>query len=121
MQSVEPHSNMKQLLDKRYTKFGPAIEGLSYQKSRSGSSSPKRQLSSDYWGTTKVRCRKLEEVPNEGRIDRFGTYIISGSKDHRICFRDEIGEGKVGIIKEVESYKSYYKSKTFISCSCTIF
>lgn len=118
---MEPQNKMKTLLDKRNTKFGPQIEGLSYRKSQSGSSSPNRQLSSDYWGTTKVRHRKLEETTNDRRWDRFGTLIISGSKDHRICFRDEIGEGHVGVIKEVESYKQYYKSKAFISCSCTIF
>ncbi|CAI2375717.1 unnamed protein product [Moneuplotes crassus] len=121
MQSHEVNYNMKSLLSRRHTKVAPAIEGLSYKKSNSRSSSPNRELSSEFCGTAKPHYRKLEETQAEGRCDRFGTLIISGSKEHRICFRDEIGEGKVDIIKEVESYKTYYKSKTFISCSCNIF
>ena len=56
---------------------------------------------------------KLEEEPLDHRFDRFGNLILNGSKDHRIWFRDEIGEGTVEIVKEVESYKAYYKKNYY--------
>lgn len=123
MASLEPRFNMKKLLNKRKSKQIPNIDGLSYNKSSdSDSSSVDRKLSTEYAGTMKVFHRKLEETDqNDGRWDRFGTLIISGSKDHRICFRDEVGEGSVEIVKEVESYKMYYKNKAFLTCTCTIF
>lgn len=62
------------------------------------------------------------------RQDRFGN-IIYNVKDgrqpkHKICFKDEVGEGKIAEINHVASYKKYNKqgvdgTKTF--CTCEIF
>jgi hypothetical protein len=120
--SLEPRDNkIKSLLAKRNSKQTPQIEGLSYRKMwDSESDSMGRKLSSEYAGTMKVFHKKLDDTQNDGRCDRFGNLIISGSKEHRIWFRDEVGEGHVEIVKEVESYKVYYKDKSFISWSWII-
>jgi hypothetical protein len=82
--SLEPRLGMKKFF---YTKRGsrqvPKIEGLSFQKSSEESSSADRKLSTEYAGTMKVYHKKLDET-QEQRCDRFGTLIISGSKDHRV-------------------------------------
>lgn len=125
--SLEPRrNNFKHLMNKRNSKQAPRIKGLSFNRSSSSSggsrssSSSDRKLSSEYAGTMKVYHKKLEDTQYEGRWDRYGTLIISGSKDHKICFRDEVGEGNIEVVKEVECYKEYYKNKAFAAWTCTI-
>ena len=62
-----------------------------------------------------ITTNKLDESNNDQRCDRFGNIIVPGAKDHRIWFKDEIGEGPVEQINEVEWYKYYYKEQSFIT------
>ena len=67
-----------------------------------------------------IIINKLDESNYDARWDRFGNLIVPGAKDHRIWFWDEIGQGPVEQVREIESYKMYYKEQSFITWNWVI-
>lgn len=43
------------------------------------------------------------------RKDKFGTKIVRGMKEHKICFIDEACNKDIAKVHYVESYKEFYQ------------
>lgn len=71
----------------------------------------------------KLRKRQGSKETKDGRrIDRYGTKILRGkNRKHKVTFWDEVGEGQLAKVIEVESYKEYnVENHGSSTCSCII-